>query len=232
MRRCTGSSNAAEHADAVPDRRTDEHRRTTGLDAAQLTDLRTDRAVGVHHTFRVGGRARGVRDECRRRRVDGGRARHGVVGHQGGERKVGARITDHRDPFEIGKVGSHRVEVRDVVEVPERIGGHERLHTRARQDVQDFLRPVEVHDRHDDGTEVRDRVERRRRLQPVRQLHRDGVAGTDAARGSPVATRRASRSTSPNVPRNGARSDRTVNGSAAASCSPAASTLPSDWSFQ
>ena len=45
---------------------------------------------------------------------------------------------------------------------------------------------------------------------------------------SPVATRRASASTSPSVPRYGLRSERTVNGCSAASCSPAESTAPSD----
>ena len=46
----------------------------------------------------------------------------------------------------------------------------------------DFLRPVEVHDRHDDRAEVRDRVERRRGLEPVRELERDRVARLHAAR--------------------------------------------------
>ena len=54
--------------------------------------------------------------------------------------------------------------------------------TRVRaQDVPDFLRPVEVHDRHNDRAEVRHRIERRRGFEPVRQLERNGISGTDAA---------------------------------------------------
>ena len=104
--------------------------------------------------------------------------------------------------------------------------------TRVAQDVADLLRAVEVHDRHDDRAEVRDRVERRGRLEPVRKLERDRVAGLHAARPQPGRDRRASASTSPSVPRYGVRSERTVNGSAAASRSPSASRLPSVWSSQ
>ena len=37
-------------------------------------------------------------------------------------------VADDRGPFEVGQVGRHRVEVGDEVEVPERVGGDERLH--------------------------------------------------------------------------------------------------------
>ena len=119
--------------------------------------------------------------------IDRGGRGDRVVGDEVGERQVRtrARIADHRHPLQIGELGAHRVEVGDEVEVAEVIGGHERLHARALQDVRDFLGSVEVHDRHDDRAEVRDCVERRRGLQPVRELERNCVAGLHAARLQP-----------------------------------------------
>ena len=122
-------------------------------------------------------------------------------------------VADDRDPLEVGQVGAHRGEVGEEVLVPEAVGGDERLHARLAQDVADLLRSVEVHDRHDDRAEVRDRVERRRRFQPVRQLERDRVAGLRCrGRAGRPRRARASASTSPSVPRYGVRSERTVNG--------------------
>ncbi len=143
-----------EHPDPVADRRAHEQRRPTGLDCTELADLCADGAMGVHHPLRVRRRPRRVRDQGGRRRVDGGRRRDRFVGDELGEREVRARIADDRDPFEVGQVGTHRIEVGDEVEVAERVGGHERLHSSALQDVQDLLRSVEVHDRHDDRAEV------------------------------------------------------------------------------
>ena len=91
-------------------------------------------------------------------------------------------VADDRDPLEVVDValGPDRVEVGEEVLVAEPVGGHERLHPGAPEDVADLLGAVEVHDRHDDRAEVRDRVERGRRLDPVRELERDRVAGPDA----------------------------------------------------
>ena len=67
----------------------------------------------------------------------------------------------------------------------EAVGRDQCLHTRLAQDVADLLRAVEVHDRHDDRAEIRNRVEGRSRLEPVRQLERNRVAGTDAPGSQP-----------------------------------------------
>ncbi len=90
-------------------------------------------------------------------------------------------VADDRHPLEIGERVADAREVREEVLMAEAVGGDERLHARLAQDVADLLRPVEVHDRHDDRAEIRDRVERGRGLEPVRELERDRVAGPDAA---------------------------------------------------
>ena len=96
--------------------------------------------------------------------------------------RFGAGIADDRGPFEVGQVRTHRIEVGDEVEVAEVVCGDECLHSSALQDVQDLLRSVEVDDGHDDRAEVGHRVERRRGLDPVRELECDRVTGADAAR--------------------------------------------------
>ena len=64
----------------------------------------------------------------------------------------------------------------------EAVGGDERLHVGLPQDVPDLLGAVEVHDGHDDGTEIGHAVERCGRFEPVRELERDGVPRFDATR--------------------------------------------------
>ena len=165
----------------MADRRAHERRRPGWLYCTELADLGADGAMGVHHPLRVRRRSRRVRDEGRRGRVDGRRLRDRLVGNEVGEAEIGTGVVaDDRGPFEVGQVGRHRVEVGDVIKVPERVGRDECLHPRAGEDVSHFLRAIEVHDRHDDRAEVRDRVERRGGFGPVRQLERDRVTGADA----------------------------------------------------
>ena len=140
-------------------------------------------------------------------RIDGRDRVDRVVGDEVGEReiarvgRIARSIADDRDPFEVGKRVAHAREIGEEVLMAEAVGGHQRLHARLAQDVADLLRAVEVDDRHHDRSEIRDRVEGRGRFEPVRELERDRVAGPDAAPRRPAATRRASASTSPSVPR-------------------------------
>ena len=189
-----GHQQRGDHADAVTHGRAGEHvdrvgvfgrRELTRLDRGQLADLGVDRAVHVHDTLRIRRRAARVRDERGSRRVDGDRRVDAAVLDEVGERERAGRgaVSDDGDPLEVVDValGPDRVEIGEEVLVTELVRGHERLHPRAPEDVADLLRAVEVHDRHDDRAEVRDRVERGRGLDPVRELERDRVAGPDAA---------------------------------------------------
>ena len=176
----------------MADRRAGDHRRAAAvaLHRRELVDLGVDRAVRVHDSLRIRRRARRVRDERRRARVDGGDLVDRLVGNEVGEReiaRVGGRalLADDRDPFEVGQRGAHAGEVGEEVLMAEAIGGDERLHPRLAQDVADLLGAVEVHDRHHDRAEVRDRVEGRGRLEPVRELERDRVARLDPAGAQP-----------------------------------------------
>ena len=61
----------------------------------------------------------------------------------------------------------------------ELVGRHEDARARLAQDELDLLLAVEVHDRHRDGAEERDRPEQRAGLGPVGHLERDRLTGPD-----------------------------------------------------
>ena len=68
----------------------------------------------------------------------------------------------------------------------EAVGGDQDARAGLAEDEPDFLHAVEVHDRHRHRTEERRRPERRRCLDPVRQLERDEVACADAPGAKPT----------------------------------------------
>ena len=168
--------------------------------------------------FGIGRRARRVRDERGRARVDRGRRRRaGSSATRSSNAKVRRPgvVADDRDPLEVGQIGAHRVEVGEEVVVAEAVGGDERLHARARAGctrLPSARRSARSARRPRRGTRSR------RTSPPPRASSGAGTrprrrACTPRAR-SPAATRRASASTSPSVPRYGLRSERTVNGCA------------------
>ena len=185
-----------EHADAVADRRAGDRSRR---------DRRRFRACIAGPSWRIsalivrcecttpfGSRrgARRVRDERGRARDRPRRSRRAARRRRGrrtrSRRAAAAVVADDRDPFEIGqRRRASRRGWRGSPGAPKRSAVTSAFTPRLAQDVADFLRPVEVHDRHDDRAEVRDRVEGRRRLEPVRELERDRVAGSDAAGAQP-----------------------------------------------
>ena len=87
--------------------------------------------------------------------------------------------TDH-EPRRVGAVAEQRLVGRQVVGLPEAGRGHDDVGLHDVEDVAHLLRPVEVHDRHDDRAELRGAPEGDRRLDPVRQLEHDDVARSDA----------------------------------------------------
>ena len=119
------------------------------------------------------------------------------------------RVADHQPP---GRrvIGHERLVGGEVVVVAEAVGGHDHRRRDGAEDVVDLLGPVEVHDRHDDRTEVGRRPERDAGLHPVRELEHDDVAGPDAVGAQRTGQRRAGRSTSANVPRHGRTFERTL----------------------
>ena len=163
-------------------------RRRSACIAAELADLGADRAVRVHDTLRVGRRARRVRDRARAR---SGRPAavpsSGSSATRSANAKVSGRASSPTTATHSRSGRSARIVSRLARKSwwPNAIGGDERLHARARAGCSDLLRAVEVHDRHDDRAEVRDRVERRRRFEPVRQLERDRRRRADAAGAQP-----------------------------------------------
>jgi hypothetical protein len=180
-----GDEQRGKHSDAVTDGRAGEGGDcAAGLHRAELTDLEADGAVRVHDTLRIRSRARGVRDKGGGRRIDARGLVHGFAageareGHQAGRDVV---VGHDGDELELVEIGTHRVEVGEIVEMTEAVGGDEDARAGLAEDEADFLGPVEVHDRNGNRTEERRRPERRRRLDPVRQLERDEVAGTDTA---------------------------------------------------
>ena len=179
-----GDEQRGEHADAVPDGCAGKSRDApAGLHRAELADLEADGAMGVHDALRIGRRAGGVRDERGRGRVHARGGVHRVAVGERPERQQAGRdfvVGHHRDELEVGNTGADRVEVGEVVEVTEAVGGDEDARAGLAEDEPDFLRAVEVHDRHRHRSEERRRPERRSRLDPVRQLERDQVARADA----------------------------------------------------
>ena len=201
-----------------------------GLHPTELANLGADRAVRVHDTLRIARRARRVRDQCGRARVDGGqRVDRAVARRRSSNGDVaGPRVVaDHGDPLEIGQIGSHRVEVREEVLRTETIGRDQCLHARAGEDVR---RPPSVRRSARSAPRPRRGTRPRRTSRPPRASSAAGTRSRRRARTPrarmPAATRRASASTSPSVPRYGRRSERTVNGSARPRCNPSASRLP------
>jgi hypothetical protein len=95
-------------------------------------------------------------------------------------------VAHHCHELEVGEVGAQGVEVGEVVEVSEAVGGHEHTSTRLAEDEADFLGAVEVHDGHRDCAEEGDAPERGRGLDPVRELERHQLAGTNAALAEPA----------------------------------------------
>ena len=138
-----------EHPDPVADRRADQRRRPAGLDRTELADLGADGAMGVHHPLRVRRRARRVRDE---RRARSGSTAAGVgdrfVGDEVGEAQVRAGISPttaaHSRSGRSVRIASR---LATKSRWPKRVGGDQRLHPGAPQDVRHLLRSVEVHDR-------------------------------------------------------------------------------------
>ena len=131
--------------------------------------------------FGLARRARGERDQCRAGRVGGDGAGQRLIGQQVVEAVLMllARPLVGPDKADDRHV---RAQVRLILHPPELLGGDEHLRPRRGDDVAQFLAAVEVHDRHHDGTEEGRGPERHRRLHPVRQLNRDGVARPDTTR--------------------------------------------------
>ena len=205
-----GEQQRGEHPDAVADRRADERRRPGWLDCTELADLGADGAMGVHHPLRVGRRPRRVRDRARAR---SGRRRAGCAIGSSATRSAKRRfgpgvVADDRDPFEVGEVGTHRVEVGDEVEVAERVGGDECLHPRAVRGCTTLpsgRRSARSARRSRRGTRSR------RTSRPPRPSSavgtRPGRRGRCRARGARSRRGGPGASTSPSVPRYGRRSE-------------------------
>ena len=119
---------------------------------------------------------------ARARRVDRAGASSGLVADEVGERE-GRRpgvVADDRDPLEVGEVGAHRVEVREEVLVAEAVGGDERLHARAAEDVR---RPPSARRSARSARRPR-RGTRSRRTSP--RLRASSAAGTRSGRRAPT----------------------------------------------
>jgi hypothetical protein len=180
-----GDEQRGEHADAVTDWRAGEGGdATAGLHRAELADLETNGAVRVHDALWIRGRAGGVRDEGGRRWIDARGRVHGVAVGERREREHAGRdvvVRYYRDELKVGHFGVDRVDVGEVVEVAEAVGGDEDARAGLIQDEPDFLQPVEVHDRDGYRAQERRRPERGRRLDPVRQLERHQVTRPDTS---------------------------------------------------
>ena len=129
------------------------------------------------------GRARRERDERRRVRVDGG----GLVDRFGVEqigegcgvtRKFAGRCVTDDEPLACC-AGQERFVRFEVLEATEPIGGDDDLGLGRADDVREFLRSVEVDDRHDHRADVRRAPEHDAGFDPVRQLEHDDVAWPD-----------------------------------------------------
>ena len=177
-----------EHPDEVADRCTGEVRRpASGVHVLELTRLEGDGPLAVDDALRVTGRPRGEGHDGRGIGVDGGRCEAGRFVEHRGERpsRTGQR-TGRRAGHEpeLGRPAAHEVLVDiQIVGATESVGGHDHVRMHGAEDVVELLRPVEVHDGDDDGTEIGRRPEGDARLDPVGQLEGDDAARADAPGG-------------------------------------------------
>jgi hypothetical protein len=73
-----------------------------------------------------------------------------------------------------------------VVEVAEVTRGHDHARARLTEDEPELGGPVDRHHRAHDGAELHDRMERDKRLPPVRELHQHDITRTDTGRDEPA----------------------------------------------
>ena len=179
-----------QHAGGVADGRAQELGATTGWDEHRHVGphLGAERTVRLDDAFRVGARARGVRDDRGARGIDGHRRGESIAVEKVGEpgRVRGTRVADHHDVFQTVETGPHRLEVGEVVDGAEPLRDHEDARLGLPEDVGELARAVVVDDRDDGRTEHAAREPRGGALDPVRQLHRDDVAGPDAEAAEPA----------------------------------------------
>ena len=177
---------APEHADGVADGGADQGRTIAhGLVAGQLAHLEAERTVGVHHALGVGRRSRGVGDQGGRVGIEVDRPFDRVGAAKLVEAENVGRIppvADHEDPLQVVQAVAHGGQLGQEVALGVAAHDHEGAGSALAQDEADLLRSVEVHDRHQRHPEERAGVERDRGLDPVGQLERDDVVGTQAVR--------------------------------------------------
>ncbi len=176
---------AAQHPDGVADGGADEARSVAhGLVTRELAHFAADRAVRVHDPLGVGGGPRRVGDQgCgvgvdRNGALDRIRPQQLVEGDQPGLERglaVVLGIADDDHVLQVAQPVANRRQLGQVVALAEAGHDDERPGPALPQDEAHFLRPVEVHDRHQGHAEHGAGVERDRGLHPVGQLEGDDV---------------------------------------------------------